>query len=787
MDPSLVIYGEGHQWYWSAPFNYMNRSDKVAIPVEMGYKGIGLSDAERLGECSMPITVLWENPMYFENEYQPKSVMVCLYTFIWVSTALVSINRDIRNYLIIFIKVQLISISTTRRSLQLVGQNVKPKTEDIGSCRNWGFPKGSNSYLLNGNEGGCKTIGNGGFVVMSNHEGNQLSNFCLLPAGRRFYSLDNKQKINPEIKQDIEISYKQLFELDIYKSAYQSLKSKPGNMTPGTDKETLDGISIQWAADVIKSMKDRTFQFKPSERVYIPKNNGKLRPLGIPSPRDKVTQEAIRMMFQSVFEPIFLDTSHGFRPKRSTTTAVFEVRKWNGVTLIIEGDIKGFFDNIDHQILANLLMKKIKDKNLIDLYWKLVNAGYVNDGKFTKSHLGVPQGGVLSPLLSNIYLHEFDLFMKDLMEKYTDSTKVSKANPVYVKLRRDIKKLANQGAINEQERNTLAKLTGRLKKTPSVIRTKNTGTRVYYNRYADDWLIGITGDLEFAKKIKEEVNNFLKDVLKVELSQDKTKITHITQDKVNYLGFLISRRSRVYSESQISYVESTGTTWRPSNVSIVIEAPIEKLMLKLIEQGYAWEKDRMPKAMTKWIFLNPEDIIRRYNWVIRGILEYYKSVENRNQLGRILWILKFSAVYTLSRKLNISSKKVWKKYGNPIKIKFMTGKTEKSITLFSPETLKRDRTFKLQDYFNFDPFNVTMYTLRSNHVWDMDCLVCGAKDNVEMHHVKHIRKGDIKGFTKIMQILNRKQIPVCRDCHMKIHRGTYDGISLNKLVGLNKS
>jgi retron-type reverse transcriptase len=351
--------------------------------------------------------------------------MVCLYTFIWVSIALVSINRDIWNYLVIFIKVQLINISTTIRSLQLVGQNVKPKTEDIGSCRNWGFPKGNNSYLLNGNEGGCKTIGNGGFVVMSNHEGNQLSNFCLLPAGRRFYSLDNKQKINPEIKQDIEISYKQLFELDIYKSAYLSLKSKPGNMTLGTDKETLDGISIQWAADVIKSMKDRTFQFKPSERVYIPKNNGKLRPLGIPSPRDKVIQEAIRMMFQSVFEPIFLDTSPGFKPKRSTTTAVFEIRKWKGMIWIIEGNIKGFFDNIDHLILANLLMKRIKDKNLIDLYWKLVNTGYVNDGKFTKSHLGMPQGGVLSPLLSNIYLHEFDLFMKDLMEKYTDLTRVS--------------------------------------------------------------------------------------------------------------------------------------------------------------------------------------------------------------------------------------------------------------------------------------------------------------------------------------------------------------------------
>jgi group II intron reverse transcriptase/maturase len=686
----------------------MNRSEKIAIPVELGYKGIGLSDAEKLGECSMPTTVLWENPIYFENEYLPKSVMVCLYTFIWVSIALGSIDRDTWDYLVILIKVQLINISTTRRSLQLVEQNVKPKTEKSGTCRNWGFPKGSNSYLLYRNEGGCRSIGNGGFVIMSNHEGNQLSNFCLLPAGRRFYSLNNKQKMKTEINQDLEVSYKQLFEIDLYKSAYQSLKSKSGNMTPGTDKETLDGISIQWAEEVIKSMKDRTFQFKPSERVYIPKKNGKLRPLGIPSPRDKVIQEAIRMRFQAIYEHIFLNNSHGFRPKRSTTTAIFEIKKWKEVTWIIEGDIKGFFDNIEPQILAELLMKKIKDKNLIDLYWKLVKAGYVNDGKFTKSHLGVPQGGVLSPLLSNIYLHEFDLFMKKLREKYSDSKRVAKGNTEYAKLRRNIKKLAKLEKINDQERITLAELAERLRKTPSLIRTKNTETRVYYNRYADDWLIGITGNLKLATKIKDEVNNFLRDVLKVELSQEKTKITQVTQDKVNYLGFQISRRARVYTESQISTVESTGITRRPSNASVLIEAPIEKLMLKLIEQGYAWEKDRMPKAMTKWIFLNPEDIIRRYNWVIRGILEYYKPVENRNQLGKILWILKFSAVYTLARKLNISPKQVLKKYGKPIEIKFMAGKTEQSIKLFSPETLKRDRTFRLQDYFNFDPFNVKM-------------------------------------------------------------------------------
>ena len=619
---------------------------------------------------------------------------------------------------------------------------------------------------------------------MSNHEGNQLSNSYLLPAGRRFYSLDTKQEMKPEIKQDIEISYKQLFEMDLYKSAYQSLKSKPGNMTPGTDKETLDGISIQWAEEVIKSMKDRTFQFKPSEKVYIPKKNGKLRPLGIPSPRDKVIQEAIRILIQSVYEPLFLNSSHGFRPKRSTTTTIFEVRKWNGVTWVIEGDIKGFFDNIDHQILAELLEKKIRDKNILDLYWKLVKAGYVNDGKFTKSHLGVPQGGVLSPLLSNIYLHEFDLYMKQLIDRYTNSKRVSKGNPEYVKLRSEIKKLAKKTELSEQDKLTLSELSNKLRETPSVIRTKDTGTRIYYNRYADDWLIGITGDLELAEKIKSEVYDFLRNELKVELSQEKTKITHVTKDKVNYLGFQISRRSRLYTESQLSTVESTGIIRRPTNSSVIIEAPIEKLMTKLIEQGYGWEKDRMAKAMTKWIFLNPEDIIRRYNWITRGILEYYKSVENRNQLGQILWILKFSAVNTLARKLNLSPKQVWEKYGNPIEIKFMSGKIEKSITLYSPENLQRNRTFKLQDYFNFDPFNVTTFTLRSNHVWDMDCIICGKSDYVEMHHVKHIKKGEIKGFTKVMQILNRKQIPVCRDCHMKIHKGIYDGISISKLAGL---
>lgn len=768
-DPSMTVLAEGHQWYWSAPFNYMERCVHNTIPVELEYKGTDLSDIERLGECSMSVKVFWEDSSIFKNVCQPMFVTVYLYMFFWVSIALIQIG-SIKDYLVIFSKVQLENISTTKRSLQQVGPNIKPKTNNSVPYKNSGFPKG------------CKPYGNGGSVVVSNHKGNQLSNSCLLPAGIRLYSLDTRQEMNLEIKQDIELSYKQLFDINIYKAAYLTLKSKPGNMTPGTDKETLDAISLRWAEDVIQSLKDRTFQFKPSERVYIPKKNGKLRPLGIPTPKDKIIQEVFKMMLEMVYEPIFLNHSHGFRPGRSTTTAVFEVRKWNGVTWIIEGDIKGYFDNIDHQILAKLLMIKVKDQNLIDLYWKLVKAGYVNNGKYTRSHLGVPQGGVLSPLLSNIYLHEFDVFMEDLITRYTEKQSVSKNNPEYQRLRRQIQKLENLKDLSEQDKNTLVELCDKLKKTPSVIRDKNTGTRIFYNRYADDWIIGVSGDQDLAKKIKNEANDFLRDILKVELNQEKTKITHVTQEKIHYLGFDISRRSRIYTESPKSYLMSTGKTRRPSNASVIIEAPMEKLISKLVDQGYAWKKDRTPKAVTKWIYLKPEDIIRRYNWVVRGILEYYKSVENRNQLGQVIWILKFSAVNTLARKLNISPKQVWKRYGNPITIKFMTGNKEKEITLYEPKTMKRNRTFELQSYFNFDPFNVTFFALRSNHVWDMACIICDEKDYVEMHHVKHIKREEAMGFGKIMQSLNRKQIPVCRDCHMKIHRGEYDGISINKLL-----
>lgn len=679
----------------------------------MGNKGTGLSDSERIGECSMPAKMIWALDIQCKNNHQPKSVMIHLFEFYWVNTALARTNIYI-GYLIINTKDQLVFIVTIRDSLQLAGQNLESKTDKFSYYRNWGFPKGGNSYHWAGTNGRSSSKilrGNGVSVVWDLlSKGRQFSNTFPNLSGR-YYSTGTKKVTNPEISQEIECSYRQLFDINIYKSAYQTLKSNPGNMTKGTDDETLDGISLSWGEMVIKQMKDRDFKFKPSLRLYIPNKNGKMRPLGIPTPKDKIIQQAIKMIIESIYEPLFLDTSHGFRPNRSTITAVYEVRKWNGVTWMIEGDITGYFDNIDHQILATLLKKQIKDQNIIDLYWKLVKAGYVNDGNFSRSNLGVPQGGVLSPLLSNIYLHEFDKFMEDLTKKHTNlNEQVSKANPEYLKVKRMITKIENSESLNLEKNEELKTLKTKLTKIPSVIRDDKTATRVYYNRYADDWVIGVSGSLSFTQKIKEEVKEFLNNTLLLTLSDEKTKITHIETEKVKYLGFIVSRRRRKYTESQLSTVKFTQVTKRPSYASVIIEAPIALLIEKLIEQGYAYggQKNPQPKAVTKWIFMKPEEIIMRFNAVIRGILGYYSSVENRNQFSQIIWLLKFSAVFTLARKLNLSPKQIWRKYGNPITIKYTVnaaaGETKRSIKLYQPNTLSRDRTFKLGNYFNFDPF-----------------------------------------------------------------------------------
>lgn len=228
--------------------------------------------------------------------------------------------------------------------------------------------------------------------------------------------------------------YRILYNPEFYLKAYAKIQGKEGNMTAGTDGETIDGFNMDRVRKLINSLRDQSYQPKPARRKMIPKKSGGQRPLGIPSFMDKLLQEVLRNILEAIYEGRFSDNSHGFRPEKSCRTLLSRIRlECTGVKWWIEGDIKGFFDNIDHHILIGIFRKRIRDERFLALIWKLLRAGYVEDFVFKESFSGTPQGGILSPLLSNIYLNELDSFMDNMAKSFSIGNE-RKRNPEWKRL-----------------------------------------------------------------------------------------------------------------------------------------------------------------------------------------------------------------------------------------------------------------------------------------------------------------------------------------------------------------
>ena len=202
---------------------------------------------------------------------------------------------------------------------------------------------------------------------------------------------------------------------------YQNIYAKEGNLTAGTDGLTIDGMSTKRIDTLIASLKEFSYKPHPARRTYIDKqgNPQKKRPLGIPSFNDKLLQEVIRMILESIYEDTFSTHSHGFRPHRSCHTALLEVKKrFTGVKWFVEGDIKGCFDNVDHHVLVDILRRRIKDEHFISLIWKFLKAGYMENWVYHNTYSGTPQGSIISPILANIYLNELDAFMDEYAKRF---------------------------------------------------------------------------------------------------------------------------------------------------------------------------------------------------------------------------------------------------------------------------------------------------------------------------------------------------------------------------------
>jgi nicotine oxidoreductase len=588
----------------------------------------------------------------------------------------------------------------------------------------------------------------------------------------------NREWVNDDL-------YRLMFRKDMYVLAYERLKSIPGNMTPGTDDETLDGFSEEEIDKLIEQMRNESYQCKPVREAFIPKANGKLRRLGIPCPRDKLVQEVVRIILEAIYDsphgPYFSECSHGFRRSKSCHSALREIqKKWSGMIWLIEGDIKSCFDNIDHHILVGVLRKKIKDKRFLSLIWKFLAAGYLDLERARHDSLaGTPQGGIASPILSNIYLHELDEFVEQLQVEL-EQGRERRPNLEYKRIEARRYKLAKAGKANTREFKRLGK---QMRSLPSLDTRDPNFVRIRYVRYADDWLIGVIGSYELAEEIKDRVGKFLKDRLALTLSQEKTKITNARMAEAEFLGYRIRRgRGRDTQKVTVS-TNGSGRQFkrRSTGMEVVLRAPMDRLIKRLSQKGFCDGKGT-PQHKAGWTVLDEDQIVSLYSSINRGIQEYYRPADNWPELQRVQYILKYPLAKTLALKKKTSITRVMRGRDISVQVRTKKGRVRNIVFYRNTDwTIRRD-AFKDTPEVDLVTMNVR---LRTRSKLGLPCVVCGNPNKVQMHHVRHIRKMDDrepKGFTRVMAALNRKQVPVCKACHERIHRGEYDGLSLKELA-----
>lgn len=579
--------------------------------------------------------------------------------------------------------------------------------------------------------------------------------------------------------------YKLMLDPDLYVLAYERIKSEPGNMTPGTDKETLDGFSMDEIYRIVQEMQTEQYQCKPVRRTYIPKSNGKLRKLGIPSPRDKVVQEVVRLILEAVYDSphgsYFKDTSHGFRRERSCHSALREIqRRWTGVTWFVEGDIQSCFDDIDHEILIDIIKERIKDQRFTNLIQKFLKAGYLDLDEVRKDSLaGTPQGGIISPILANIYLHKLDEYVEKLQVELEKGVK-RKHNLEYKRLQDRRLYLAKQGKTKTR---AYQELGVRMKKLPSMDTKDPDFIRIKYIRYADDWLIGVTGPRKLAEDVKRKVRNFLSSELKLTLSEEKTVITNARTQEAKFLGYKIRLGRTDKEQKQTITTNGSGKIFkrRSTGSEIVLKAPMQEIIKKLHAKGFC-DKKGNPTHRAAWQRLDDDQIVNLYSSINRGIQQYYRPADNWAKIQRVQYILKFSLAKTLAGKHKCKITRVINEAGD-IKIRTMRKGKVKEIVFFQNHDWKSNRDgFTNTEKIDIVRMNIRM---RTRSKLGQPCCICGDSERVEMHHVRHLRKMTeerAKGFTRVMDALNRKQIPVCQRCHRLIHAGQYDGISLKDLA-----
>jgi group II intron reverse transcriptase/maturase len=561
--------------------------------------------------------------------------------------------------------------------------------------------------------------------------------------------------------------YRQLFNPQLYLLAYGRIYANHGAMTPGVTQETVDGMSQAKIDRIIDAMRHERYRFRPVRRVHIPKKNGKTRPLGLPTWSDKLVGEVVRLLLEAYYEPGFSDRSHGFRPRRGCHTALREIANtWTGTAWFIEGDIADCFGSLDHDLMITILSEKIHDNRFLRLLRNMLTAGYLEDWKWGATLSGAPQGGVASPILSSIYLHKLDQFVETvLIPEYTRGDRRSR-NPAYLDLQNQLAKARRRG-----DRPLARTLRRRMVSLPSADPDDPDYRRLRYCRYADDHLLGFAGPKAEAEDIKQRLAEFLRDELKLELSQDKTLITHARTGVARFLGYEIT--------IQHNDTKKTGR-YRHVNGQVALRVPREVIKAKSAPYLRRGKPAKQPALNNG----SDHTIVATFGAIYRGVVQYYLLAGDVYRLHRLRWVMETSMLKTLAGKHHSSMSKMAAKHKTKIQTPHglrtcFEARIERDgrkplVARFGEIPLHRQKTATVTDR---QPIRVDYphKELVARLLADV-CEICQQPDEVEVHHIRKLadlgQPGPLQSlWAKAMTNRRRKTLVVCASCHGHIHTG----------------
>ena len=564
--------------------------------------------------------------------------------------------------------------------------------------------------------------------------------------------------------------YRLLYNRNLYLRAYGRLYSNKGAMTAGATPETVDGMSVAKIEKLIDDIRHERYRWTPVRRVQIPKKNGKMRPLGLPTWSDKLVQEVMRSILEAYYEPQLSSTAHGYRPNRGCHTALRDIADgWTGTKWFIEGDISQCFDRLDHEVMLAILQERIPDKRFLRLVQHLLQAGYLEAWEYGKTLSGTPQGGVLSPLLSNIYLDTLDKFVEQTVMPAYNRGERRRPNKRYSNLLLKTQRWKAKGRVQEAKA-----LLQTVRTLPSQDPDDPTYRRLHYVRYADDWLLGFAGPKAEAEDIKHQLGEFLRVILKLELSEEKTKITHAATQAARFLGYEIVSQ---HANDKIDYRNR-----RSVNGHIGLRMPLDVLATRRAR----YERNGKPIHRAALVEDSDYTIVSHYQSEYRGIVNYYLLAHNVGWLSRLQWTMETSMLKTLAYKHKARVMDMVRKYRTVAKDEQGTircfqvvvereGGRAPLVAQFGGIRLQRQRQAVLIDrepvYQRYESNELIKRLLADA------CEVCGSTEDCEVHHIRKLADLQKTGrrekppWIVMMAKRRRKTLVVCRICHEAIHAG----------------